>query len=139
MNHQSHDGGRQMIPANRSWLGEARWVQGADHLFGLVQSLVYFGEQFEPSRAWVHLARDGGQLLRRKLLAAQVGGQAFDAACDMPELKTYRRQAVRPKPEEGVRDPGGPMGEILANLRISVQRGHDQRMDACERTSQPRF
>src|SRR5580700_3595741 len=117
MNHQSDDGGRQMIPANRSWLGEARWVQGADHSFGLVQSLVYFGEQFEPSRAGVHLARNGGQLLRRKLLAAQVSVQPFHAARDMPELKTNRRQAIRPRPDGGVGEPVGPMGEVLANLR----------------------
>ena len=96
MDHQSDDRGRQLFSANASRLGKHSWIKRADHLLGLVQSFVYFGEQRQSSRPWIHLVRDCSQLFRRELLAAEVSSQTLNAARDMAEMKTYRREAMRP-------------------------------------------
>ena len=65
----------------------------------LSQRLIHFSEQHRSPSTRIHFVLDCVQLFRRELLAAQVSGETFDAARDMPQLKSDRREAVRPQPD----------------------------------------
>ena len=116
VHQQADDSGRQMFSSDPARLPEAGGIYTADGLLRAAQRLLHAGKQVIQARAWRHLGRQRGQLLRIQRPACEIGGQAIQAARKVAQMKAQRRQPVGPSPHLAVAEPGGVACQILARL-----------------------
>ncbi len=89
-----------------------------------------------PSPSCSELSR--AKLLSRKLSPCKIRGQSVDAAGQMPQMKTERDPFNFP-PDLLLRKPGRVLRQILADLREAEKHRHHKRMNAWDRSTQPRL
>jgi hypothetical protein len=78
--------------------------------------LFHLRQQFVEARAGVHLSGEVVHLALAELAAEDIGHQPFDAAADVANLESQRRESMRPRPNLLGGETFGPLAQILARL-----------------------
>lgn len=117
---QSADGGGQLAASDTPEFGVGCGVCGADEGFGVLECLVDGGEEVGKGGGGIHFVAEYGELGLGELFAAEVGGEAVEAAGDVAEVEPGRGEAGGGGPEGGVVEAGGPVEDFVTDLHEGV-------------------
>ena len=137
--NQPNDGGGEPPAAHFARIGESGRMDAADHLPGTAERAVEIRQQFAETGARLHLRGERSQLSFVQPAPFEIGRETIQAARHVADVKTERREAVRPRPDLRGGQPRGVRRQVLARLLKCVKRGREQRIDIRQRAAQPGF
>src|SRR5450755_4132095 len=138
VNQQSDNGAWKFLSANLSGVVKSAGIERAEEVFRVAQAFIDQPQQGVYRQVRRALLLQESELRRRQLSVQQVGGDPVHAARQMLQMKADRSPVNLP-PDLRIAQAGRMSSQVLSHLREAEKQRHHKRMNAFERTSQPRL